>query len=116
MVQALASSVTSTPGKSAALSAGAVSTNLQAQLTRYQQQLSECINCASAKTAAGKANIEMIAARIGEVKARIENFAPAPARASNTGITSENVVNQTASVLASAAAGATLGTRLDAYA
>ena len=116
MVQALASSVTSTPGKFMALSSGATSTNLQAQLTRYQQQLSECTNCASAKTAAGKANIELIAARIGEVKARIENLAPVLAPSNNAGVASKNVVDQTASVLGSAAAGATLGTLLDVYA
>ena len=57
----------------------------------------------------------MIAARIGDVKARIENLAPALAPSKNAGIASENIVDQTASVLGSVAAGATLGTRLDVY-
>ena len=45
--------------------------SLQAQLQRYEQQLSECLNCASAKTPEGKADIDAISARIGQVKARM---------------------------------------------
>ena len=45
--------------------------SLQAQLQRYEQQLSECVNCASAKTPEGKADIDTISARIGQVKARM---------------------------------------------
>ncbi|MEJ7805693.1 MAG: hypothetical protein WKG03_07210 [Telluria sp.] len=50
----------------------------QAQLQRYQKQLSECINCASASTSKGKAEIDAISARIGEVKARIALGEPTP--------------------------------------
>jgi hypothetical protein len=56
--------------------------SLQAQLQRYQQQLSECINCASAATPEGKADIEAISARIGQLKGRMAQAdAPEPPRA-----------------------------------
>jgi len=45
--------------------------SLQAQLQRYEQQLSECVNCATAKTPKGKANIDSINAHIGQVKANM---------------------------------------------
>ncbi|MCE3604501.1 hypothetical protein LXA47_12895 [Massilia sp. P8910] len=57
---------------------------LQAQLQRYQQQLSDCVNCASADTPKGKSDIQAIAARIAEVERRIAqsssagNTPPAP--------------------------------------
>ena len=44
---------------------------LQGQLQRYQQQLSDCVNCASADTPQGKADIESISARIVQVKGRM---------------------------------------------
>ena len=66
----------------AAYSGGAPAfASLQAQLQRYEQQLSECVNCASAKTPKGKADIDAISARIGQVKARMaqaDDVQPAP--------------------------------------
>lgn len=59
---------------SAVLSYGAAKPSpvaLQAQLQRFQQQLSDCVNCASAATPKGKADIEAIAARITQVQQRI---------------------------------------------
>lgn len=59
---------------SAVLSSGAAKPSpvaLQAQLQRFQQQLSDCVNCASAATPKGKADIEAIAARITQVQQRI---------------------------------------------
>jgi hypothetical protein len=50
---------------------GPSAASLQAQLQRYQQQLSDCVNCASAKTPQGKADIQAISARISEVKQSI---------------------------------------------
>lgn len=44
---------------------------LQAQLQRYQKQLSDCVNCASAKTPEGKANIQALSARISQIEQRI---------------------------------------------
>ncbi|MYM21947.1 hypothetical protein GTP46_04710 [Duganella sp. FT135W] len=48
------------------------SVSLQAQLQRYQKQLSDCVNCASAKTSQGKADIEAISERISQIKRAIE--------------------------------------------
>jgi hypothetical protein len=45
---------------------------LQAQLQRYQTQLSDCVNCASAKPPQGKADIQSISARISQVRQSIE--------------------------------------------
>jgi hypothetical protein len=47
--------------------------SLQAQLQRYQHQLSDCVNCSSAKTPQGKSDIQAISAKIGEVQRRIAN-------------------------------------------
>src|SRR5450830_451319 len=59
-----------------AYAAGAPSsTALHAQLQRYQKQLSDCVNCASAKTQAGEANIEKISAQISQIKQRIAQSA-----------------------------------------
>lgn len=44
---------------------------LQAQLQRFQQQLSDCVNCASASTPQGKADIAAISARISVVQKNI---------------------------------------------
>lgn len=46
-------------------------TSLQAQLERFQQQLSDCVNCASAKTPQGKSDIQAISARISQIQQRI---------------------------------------------
>ncbi|MYM70814.1 hypothetical protein GTP56_01210 [Duganella sp. FT134W] len=46
-------------------------TSLQAQLERYQKQLSDCVNCASAKTPQGKSDIQAISARISQIEQRI---------------------------------------------
>lgn len=48
--------------------------SLQAQLQRFEQQLSDCVNCASAKTPQGKADIQAAAARISQVRERIASI------------------------------------------
>jgi hypothetical protein len=75
---------------------GAVSTprtaaGVEAQLERYKKELSNCVNCESAKTASGKAAIEAAASKISTAEARIEKIttdkqtvppaAPSPAAA-----------------------------------
>jgi hypothetical protein len=66
MVQAIAA-----PGAMASYRALPSFTSLQSQLQRYQQQLSECVNCATADTPRGKADIAAIGARISDVQQRI---------------------------------------------
>lgn len=45
---------------------------LDAQLARYQKQLSECINCASSKTPEGRREIDDLYGKIHDLQARIE--------------------------------------------
>jgi hypothetical protein len=70
MPQAIALSTVS--AATSAYGGGAPSAvSLQAQLQRYQKQLSECVNCASAKTPQGKSDIDAISARISQIEQRI---------------------------------------------
>lgn len=55
--------------------------SLRAQLQRFEQQLSDCVNCASANTPRGKADIAAIAARISQVQQRLAQAADGPAQA-----------------------------------
>lgn len=79
MVQAIGSAAVS-----GSLSAGATAAGLEAQLVRYQKQLSDCVNCDSAKTAEGKAVIDAISSRISEVRARLVSVTEVKSR-SETG-------------------------------
>lgn len=45
---------------------------LDAQLARYEKQLSECVNCASAKTPEGKQAIDDWYGKIHDIKAKLE--------------------------------------------
>jgi hypothetical protein len=54
---------------------GASSTSaagLQGQLARFEKELADCVNCASAKTTEGKQKIEAISLRISQIRERIE--------------------------------------------
>ena len=44
---------------------------LEAQVARYQHQLSDCVNCSSASTIEGKTNIQKISGQISETKGRL---------------------------------------------
>jgi ABC-type antimicrobial peptide transport system ATPase subunit len=48
--------------------------SLEAQITRYQKQLSDCVNCSSANTIEGKKNIQQISDKISIAKAKIEQI------------------------------------------
>ncbi|MBZ0091413.1 MAG: hypothetical protein K8F27_04220, partial [Sulfuricellaceae bacterium] len=64
MVQAIGSSAAS-----GAVGSGASSAGLDAQLARYQKELSDCVNCSSAKTPEGKRAIQAAADKVSVVKA-----------------------------------------------
>lgn len=49
----------------------AAAVDLQARLNRYQKQLSDCVDCASAKTPKGKADIDAIRTKIDDVEREI---------------------------------------------
>jgi len=53
---------------------GPSAAGLQAQLDRYQKQLSDCVNCSSANTLEGRKAIQDLSGQISEVKARIEQI------------------------------------------
>lgn len=56
-----------------ALSAVAGSTGaLQAELQKAQRELSNCVNCDSAKTSSGQANIVKLRAEVQGIEQRIE--------------------------------------------
>lgn len=68
MIQAIGSSgsppLPRTPGSPA---------GLEVQLARLQSELSDCVNCASANTAEGKAKIQELSNQINSIRARIES-------------------------------------------
>ena len=57
---------------SAMPSGGFGTAGLEAQIARYEKQLSDCVNCSSAKTPEGKKAIEEISNKISATRARID--------------------------------------------
>lgn len=102
MVSSLGSATSYRPSPAPSPSAG-----LQAQVAqvaRYKKELSECVNCASAKTPQGQANIEAILTKISIAQARIDKTAQATKAAAEAARTMPSSPS------------ATLGTRLDVFA
>ena len=83
------------------------SVGLRAKLDRYEKQLSDCVNCASAKTPEGKDDIAAISAKIDEVKRTIAGTSNGEGRAASR--------NEDQS-MAAAASMSPLGNRIDTYA
>lgn len=52
---------------------------LQAELQKAQHELSNCVNCDSAKTTSGQAKIATLAAQVQGIEQRIEKARQAPA-------------------------------------
>lgn len=90
-------SILATGAQIASPGGGPAPASLRAQLQRLQQQLSDCVNCASAKTPEGKTVIQALTAKVSQVEQRIsarldaqatgrpapaDQTAPAPAPAS----------------------------------
>ena len=68
---------TSSPAGYEISASGSIS-GLEAQLARYQKELSNCVNCDSAKTAKGKENIQAISGKISSIQTRIEKIQNTP--------------------------------------
>ncbi len=114
-------------GLSSASFASSPTAGLEAQITRYQKQLADCVNCDSAKTAQGKENIQELSNKISAAKAKIEEInvsSPVrhPSRIDNPVNATAKADESTATTLqqdAKASNGlpqpsnATLGTRID---
>lgn len=47
-------------------------TGLEAQLARYQKELSNCVNCDTANTREGRETIQALSNKISQIKTRIE--------------------------------------------
>jgi hypothetical protein len=69
MVAAIGSTALPSSSTSASPTAG-----LEAQIIRYQKQLSDCVNCDSANTAQGKETIQAISSKISAARAKIEEI------------------------------------------
>jgi hypothetical protein len=120
MVSAINSSASPGPA-----SAGLSVAGLQAQLDRYQKQLSDCVNCDSANTREGRETIQALSNKISQVKSRIEEIS---ATKSNTPPAAPNPAGATANVdahasgttgnsaVATAPGPAAAGSRLDVFA
>lgn len=80
---------------------------LQATLDQLQQRLSDCVNCASASTPRGKADIARTEAQIAQVRTRLADLAPTPPAPPAPAAPSAAAPRAPAS--------ATLGTRIDVY-
>jgi hypothetical protein len=74
MVQAVGV-IAATSTLNSTLSSPVNAAGLQYQLVRFQKELAECVNCASAKTAQGKATIEAISGKISSIRLRIDEVA-----------------------------------------
>jgi uncharacterized protein HemX len=82
MVQAVGAPLSAAYSSTAGGTAG-----LQGQLSRYEKELSACVNCDSALTLEGKQKIQEVSDRIAQIKARIEQLEVAKAsRAEHTAV------------------------------
>lgn len=91
------------------VNAGAATGGLEARLARYQKELSDCVNCASAKTLEGKQKIQDVSSKISEIKTRIEEIAAARSKTPPTAVGA-------VAVSAARAVDSGVGSRLDVFA
>jgi len=47
---------------------------LEAQIARYKKELSNCVNCDSAKTSEGKANIQALSNKISKLTSQVQEI------------------------------------------
>ena len=73
----MVSAIGSAPVSGYAPTPGSSTAGLEAQIVRYKKELSDCVNCASAETTAGKAAIAEAASKVSAAEARIERNAAA---------------------------------------
>jgi len=120
MVSAIAPALI--PGTGATTGTDAVS--LEAKIARYKQELSDCINCESAKTSQGKADIQRISnlisiaeARLSSVKASKQNSQadPSSTTASNAAASSTENETGTESATTPTSTSSTLGKFVDVF-
>jgi len=71
----MVAAIGSSPATSAAAQVGATSGGVEAQIARYKKELSDCVNCASAKTPQGQAAIQAASAKVSIAEASLEKIA-----------------------------------------
>lgn len=86
----------------------------QAQLQRLQHQLSDNVNCASAKTSQGKATIAAIQEKISALKDQMDGKPTAAAPAATAA--ADTATSKTDSAKPAAPVGSTSGNLIDTYA
>ncbi|MES2072139.1 MAG: hypothetical protein V4488_17420 [Pseudomonadota bacterium] len=109
-------------------SSGVAGAALEAQLERYQKELADCVNCSSAKTSGGKAQIAELSGKISDLKTRMEKVleakpghslepsADSGATAANAGAAIPSDLNAATGHARAGAASLTVGGLLDLYA
>ena len=94
-------SSTAASATTGAASTGSSTAGLEAQITQYKKQLADCVNCASAKTPAGKQQIQAITNKISSAQARIDQITQnASARAAATSSTDTTNTDEVAAAQA----------------
>ncbi|MFZ6773094.1 hypothetical protein ACO0LB_10310 [Undibacterium sp. SXout7W] len=68
--------------------------SLEAQLAQYQRQLSECINCDSAKTLEGKNQIQAISSKIAAIRDNIAQTDKATPGSSSTSTSADGIQSE----------------------
>lgn len=53
---------------------GSVAAGIQAQIDQLEHQLSDCVNCASAKSPEGKAQIDDISSKLANARQRLDHL------------------------------------------
>ena len=66
-------------------------TGLEAQIARYKKELSGCVNCESAKTAEGKANIQALSDKISALTTQVQEISQSNSASQENKITSATV-------------------------
>lgn len=97
-------------------SAPAAPADSQAQLQRLQHQLSDNVNCASAKTSQGKATIAAIQEKISALKDQMDGKPTAAAPATTAAADTAAATSKTDSAKPAAPVGSTSGNLIDTYA
>jgi hypothetical protein len=123
MVSAIGSSTFPSPASNSGSTSG-----LEAQIARYQQELSNCVNCSTANTLEGKEKIQSLSNKISALRIRIQEISaekanaqpatpsintPANINANKDGLASRT---QADTVPATGSRTATVGNRLDVFA
>lgn len=89
---------------------------LEAELSKYQKVLGDCIDCSSSKTPEGKKNIQEISNKISALQAQINQISNTPADKPED-LNSKNAQETSTQQLLSAVdPSATIGRHLDVYA